>query len=116
MRVMVRDLDQGDAGTMRAGEMVRDLIEPALTRGEEVTLDFVGVRYCNAAFLNAAVGRLIESDVQERLPALLRYENMKPLWKGALESVIGWAERRRKYPAGAAAVDDYWLEYFAEEM
>lgn len=106
MRVMVSEIDRGHASTPQAGARLHELIEPALGRGEQVVLDFDGVRHCDAPFLGASVGRLIEEDKEERLPPLLRYENLQPLWQGTLESVTSWAVRRRRNPAAAAAMDE----------
>jgi hypothetical protein len=105
MRVRVSDSVGVYASTAQAGQKVLGLIEPALERGEEVVLDFDGVRDCAALFFSASVGVLIEQDSQGRVAPLLRYENLTPLWRGTLESVIEYAARRREDPRWAAALD-----------
>src|SRR4051794_23410319 len=104
-RVKVSDVVGNQASTHQAGQRLHDLIEPALARGEPVELDFAGVRHFSALFFNASIGALIEGDGQDRLPPLLRYENLPPLARGALESVVEYAVRRRTDPRWAAAMD-----------
>jgi hypothetical protein len=65
MRVLVREIDEGHASTPQAGLHLYALIEPVLARGEEVILDFEGVKHCSTAFFTASVAILIEADEGE---------------------------------------------------
>lgn len=112
MRVKVSEIDNGHAYTPQAGMRLRELIDPALGRGEEVVLDFEGVKHFSAAFFCASIGALVEADEARRLPALLHYENLLPLGQSTLESAIDFATRRRESPAGAAAWDAAYKKLF----
>src|SRR4051794_13864243 len=103
MRVKVSEIDGIHAYTPQAGIRLRELIEPALAVGEEVTLDFEGVKHYSAAFFCASIGALIEADKAGRTPQLLRYENLLPRGQSALESATDFAIRRRDNPKWAAA-------------
>jgi len=102
---MVKEIDGGHASTGAAGQRLYQLIKPALARGEEVILDFEGVKHCGVHFFGASVGVLIEIDKVDRVPELLRCENAKPDWQEDLERATDFAVRRRDNPAGAAAWD-----------
>jgi hypothetical protein len=115
MRVKVREIDNGHASTPQAGLRLYALIEPVLARGEPVILDFEGVKHCSTAFFSASVGILIEADREDRLPELLRYENLAPRCQPALELASDFAVRCRQSPAGAAAVDEFVRQYFARD-
>src|SRR3954454_13171626 len=101
MRVKVKEIDGGFASTPQAGEKLYALIAPVLARGEEVTLDFEGVKHCSVPFFNASIGVLIEADAEGRLPALLHYENLPPLGQGIVDDVTEYAIRRRENPRWA---------------
>src|ERR1700676_1393738 len=106
MRVKVRDdVDGIHASTLQAGVKLHDLIEPALARGEEVVLDFEGVKYFAPMFFNCAIGTFIERDAENRLFESLRFENLSALGQLSLDHVIEYATRRRENPRGAGARD-----------
>ena len=115
MRVKVSDIDGFQASTPQAGERLYALIAPVLARGEEVFLDFEGVKHCSVPFFNASIGVLIEADAEERLPALLRYENLSPLGQGIVESVTEYATRRRENPRWAAGMDEAVRKWSARD-
>jgi hypothetical protein len=112
---MVRELNNGHASTGETGWRLYQLIEPVLARGEEVVLDFAGVKHVAAPFLSSSVGVLIEADKEDRLPKLLRYENLPPERQGTLDVVIDYGVRRRENPRGAAAMDEAVRQYFANK-
>jgi hypothetical protein len=97
MRVKVKEIDGGFASTPQAGERLYALIAPVLEKGEEVILDFEGVRDTAVPFFIASIGPLIEADREERLPKLLRYENLNltPFGRSDVESVTEFAVRCR---------------------
>jgi hypothetical protein len=95
MRVKVSEIDNGFASTWEAGERLHAMIAPALARGEEVVLDFEGVRGYSVPFFATSIEPFIEADLEGRLPKLLRYENIPPHALGAIESVTEFAIRCR---------------------
>ena len=78
MRVVVREIVNGREKNSVEAQKLHDLISPILSRGEEVELDFAGVRYIFVPFLNIAFGQLLKDHPLERVKALLRIENMHP--------------------------------------
>ena len=98
MRVKVMEIDGGFASTWEAGERLYALIAPALARGEEVILDFEGVRGFSVPFFAASIEVLIDADKEERLPALLRYENISAVGQSTVDSVSEFATRCRDNP------------------
>jgi hypothetical protein len=106
MRVhLFSQIDGVHASTSQAGQKLYELIEPAVSRGEEVVLDFDGVKYFAPGFFNWAVGRFIEKDFDGKLSRLIRYENLPPLGESSLESVVEYATLRRENPRWAAAME-----------
>jgi hypothetical protein len=103
MRVRILDVDPNQvAATPQSGEKLRALIEPALARGEEVELDFEGVRFYSPLFFFSSVGLLIERDPTNRVAGLLRYSNLSERGQMDLGSAIDFAIRRRDNPGMAA--------------
>lgn len=100
MRVKVSglDIDASSAYTFEAAQKLYALIEPVLARGEPVELDFEGVEHFSAVFFNYSIGWLVEKDTANRLPELLRVENLHPLGQTALDSVTENAIRCRENP------------------
>jgi hypothetical protein len=106
MRVKVSDeIDGIHAFTLDAGLKLHDLIEPAIARGEEVVLDFEGVKHFTPLFMYYAIGRFIERDADGSLSRLFRYENLEPLGQDTLDDVVEYSIRRREDPRWAAAMD-----------
>jgi hypothetical protein len=115
MRVKVNDIEGATYGATVAAERLRDMIAPALARGEEVVLDFEGVQYPTSSFFGDAFEELIRADVEDRLPKLLRFENLPPVWQGAYDDVRLWAVRWRENPKAAAAAAAFLEKYFARD-
>jgi hypothetical protein len=105
MRVKVRDLIGEMVVMWEEGERIHELIAPVLERGERVVLDFDGVKAFNSGFFAGAIGRLIERDVEDRLPALLRYENLPYKGQLCVDQVVAHWTRRREIPGWGAAWD-----------
>ena len=101
MRVQVSDIDGIHASTPQAGERLLALIAPLLTAGEPVELDFEGVRHFSVPFFCASIFVLVKEDTANRLPGLLRYENLQPQGQSALDSTIDYAIRCRDNPRWA---------------
>src|SRR3954463_15753646 len=105
MRVKVSDLAGECPCIGEEGERAHELIAPVLERGEPVVLDFSGVKDVGGAFFAGAIGRLVERDAANRLPELLRYENLSPRGRGVLDAIIDHWTRRREVPGWGAAWD-----------
>jgi hypothetical protein len=116
MRVKVIEMiDDGCASTSEAGVRLYRLIEPVLARGEEVVVDFDGVKHCAAVFFSASLASFVRHDEGPRLPPLLRYENLDPQWQPALQLAIDVAARRRDDPRWAAAYAEAARKVFGSE-
>lgn len=98
MRVKVFDLCGIQAACFEHGQQLHDLIEPAIARGEEVVLDFEGVRWFNSGFFAMALGPLIVKDTTNRLGDLLRYENLAEMGRLARDGAVNHWTRRRDVP------------------
>src|SRR4051812_17139332 len=98
MRVNVSELAGELPCIWEDGERVHEVIAPVLERGEAVVLDFNGVKDVGGAFFAGAIGRLVERDAANRLPELLRYENLSPRDRGVLDAIIAHWTRRREIP------------------
>lgn len=109
MYVRVSDIDTPGLGASpEAGMKLKELIEPALARGEQVELDFEGLRFFAIGFFVFSIGKLVETDTADRVPALLRYLNLNEAGQSYVKSAVEFAIRRRDNPrwaagAGAAA-------------
>jgi hypothetical protein len=115
MRVKVTDVEGGVWATMQAGERLRELIAPALARGEEVELDFEGVRHYSAAFFADVFHELIRADVEDRLPQLVRFENLPQHGQDAFDAMRLWAVRWRENPKAAAAAAEVAMKFFERD-
>lgn len=115
MRVKVSEIDNFQATTPQAGLKLYTLIEPALAGGEPVELDFDGVRHFSTAFFGSSIGILVEADIENRLPALLHYENLPPLGQTALHLATEYATRRRENPRWGTALDESMRKSFERE-
>ncbi len=105
MRVMVKEIEGGQAATMQAGQQVFDLVAPAIERGEPVVLDFDGVWFNAGMFFHCSIGWLMEKFPDDSVARLVSYENLPPRAQGNLEWAIEKALWRRANPEQAAAMD-----------
>jgi hypothetical protein len=101
MRVKVNDIAGIHASTPEAGERLLALLQPLLARGEPVELDFAGVLHFSVPFFVASIFVLVKEDTENRLSGLLRYENLLPQGRSALDSTIDYAVRCRQDPRWA---------------
>lgn len=62
--------------TSEEGEPIYKLIFDALTKKEDVTLDFKGVTFLTTAFLNVMIGALYEHYKSEDLQKMLHIQNI----------------------------------------
>lgn len=61
--------------TSEEGFPIYEAISSGLARGEEVTLNFEGVKFLTTAFLNAAIGALYKDYTSEQLQTSLHLKN-----------------------------------------
>ena len=115
MRVKVNDIEGATFAGMEAGQRLREMIAPALARGEEVVLDFEGIQYYSPAFFADVFHDLIRADVEDRLPQLVRFENLPPHGQGAFDDMRLWAVRWRENPKAAAAAAEVAAKFFARD-
>jgi hypothetical protein len=115
MRVVVREviIDRGKESV--EAQKIHDLISPILARGEEVELDFEGVRFISAPFLGAAIGQLLRDHPLERVKALLRVENLDALDRSLLEGVIEKSHRYHTEPRYREAMDRFFASMFEDQ-
>ena len=103
MRVKVSEIDAVYPLPWEAGDHLRALVAPALSRGEEIILDFEGVTNFSAVFFTSSVFLLVKDDPERRVPDLLRCENILPHGQGAFESALEYGVRCRDNPRLAEA-------------
>jgi hypothetical protein len=78
-------------------------------------LDFEGVRYLDAPFLNAAVGQLLKDHPLERVKALLRVQNLDELYHHLLDLVIEKSHRYYTEPRYREAMDRSLARMFEDQ-
>ncbi len=101
MRVKVSEIVGNQASTPEAGQRLLALIGPAFATGEPVELDFEGVQQFSVPFFCASIFVLVREDAANRLPGLLRCENLLPQGQSALDSTLDYAIRCRDNPRWA---------------
>jgi hypothetical protein len=115
MRIVVREVTDERRDMFEEGQKLHDLISPILARGEEVELDFEGIRYVEVHFLNVAVGQLLKDHPLERVRSLLHFQNMNPLARDTVEIVIEKSSRYYTEPKYREAVDRALARMFEDQ-
>lgn len=105
MHVIVRESVGENAITREDGARIYGVIYPSLRGGNEVRLDFYGVKVFASPFLNVAIGQLLKDLAPEDLNRLLRIEHMTPAGKSTLRVVMDTAKGHYANSARAEAVD-----------
>lgn len=106
MRVSVHKLT-GDNAVLRAkGQELYDKIRPALCAGEDVELDFDGVKVFSSPFLNVSIGQLLRDLTPNTLNRFLHFENMTPAGLNALRVVISSAKEYYSDEQLARTIDE----------
>jgi hypothetical protein len=115
MRIVVHEI-VGDRGKIDVEwQNLHDLISPILARGEEVELDFQGVRYFDVQFLSVAIGQLLRDHALDRVKALLHVANLDDLHRRMLEGVITHASRYYTEPRYREAIDRSLARMFEDQ-
>ena len=115
MRVVVLEIVNGREKHSVEAQKLHDLIVPVLARGEEVELDFEGVRFISAPFLTISIGQLLKDHPLGRLKSLLRVEHLHPVYADLLESVIERSSRYYTEPRYREAVDRSLAKMFEDQ-
>jgi hypothetical protein len=115
MRIIVREVINELGSSFDEGQKVHDLISPALARGEEVEVDFGGIRFIDVPLLNVAIGQLLRDHPKERVQALLRVENLHPVDHDLLELVIEKSSRYFTEPRYREAMDRFLAKMFEDQ-
>lgn len=95
----------------RDGQGIYDRLQPALAKGEMVTLVFSGSEIFASPFFNAAVGQLLKDYQPDNLNRLVRFENLNARGQAILRRVIAnakdyYGDRERRRAMDAALGDE----------
>ncbi len=88
------------------GYALFDRIEPLLSRGESVTLDFEGCRFFATPFFNRAIGRLYGRFAWADVERFVNYVNLSEFGRIARDDSIENAKRKFASPDSRAAVEE----------
>ncbi len=88
MRLVVQEIAGENAITRDTGRALYNRIHPALLAGEEVELDFSGVRVFASPFFNTAIGLLYQDMTPEQLTEHLKLQHLTLAGKSTLRVVI----------------------------
>lgn len=86
------------------GDKIYHLVESSLDKGQSVTLNFEGVEMIISAFLNAAVGKLLQKYSYNFLKEHLWFTNLRESDRDLLERVI---ENAQSYFANPKRMDKF---------
>ena len=89
-----------------AGQAIYEIIHPALQEGQEVRLDFSGVKVFSSPFLNAAIGQLVRDVATDHLNRQLKVENMTSAGRVTLRVVIETAKDYYADDGAKQAIDE----------
>jgi len=116
MRIVVREVIKEPGDPFEEGQKVRDLVSPALARGEEVEVDLEGLRFLlDPLFVNAAIGQLLRDHPVERVKTLLRAQNLNHLDRDLLETVVEKSHRYFTEPRYREAADRSIARMFEDQ-
>jgi hypothetical protein len=93
MLCKVQTLTGESAITPEDGQKVFDAINPELTAGRPVDLDFAGVGVFASPFFNSAIGQLLKSVKPDDLDRLLKIENLSAAGRDVQRRTIENAKR-----------------------
>lgn len=115
MQVAVHEYVGENAITRDAGRPLYELIRPALLNGEQVCLDFEGVKVYASPFLNAAIGQLYRDLTSDDLNRRLRLVHMTRAGRDTLKVVIKTAKAAYADGANGQAAQDAVAEELIAE-
>lgn len=88
IEINVFELTGANAISMQSGDKLYRAMQPKLTEGEDVRLDFSKVSLFASPFFNASVGLLLKDIPIERLQQKLSFININEVGKELLNHVI----------------------------
>jgi hypothetical protein len=115
MRIVVHEIIKEPGDPFEEGQKVHDQISPILARGEEVEVDFEGVRFLCAPFFNASIGQLLKDHPLERVKTTLKVQNLNQLDRDTLELVIEKSHRYYTDPRYRDAADRSLAQMFEDQ-
>lgn len=65
-------------------------VDPSVSRGEELVIDFEGVTLTTQSFVHAMISQPLRAHGEASL-ALLRFQNCSPLVRGLIETVVQYS-------------------------
>lgn len=77
--------DKGEAREIRIAKLL-----PALDRGEEVVLDFTGIRYATQSYVHALIGEALNKH-RERALEHIEFRNCSPQVRSLIEFVVDYS-------------------------
>lgn len=110
MKIDVHKIIGENCITLEDGQKVYDLINPELSAGRTVELDFTNVTVFASPFFNSAIGRLLKDIKPDDLNRLLKIINLVPAGLTVLKRVI---ENSKEYYSNGAvrkALDEVLLD------
>lgn len=88
------DIPAGSSGFQEDKELARHLRQdellPALSRGENVTLDFAAVGYATQSFIHALVGGALQQYGESVLDRIA-FQNCSPQLRNVIELVVNYS-------------------------
>jgi hypothetical protein len=105
MSIKVFDLSGEYAITTEDGEKLFGQLADAITRSDQIELDFTSVRVFASPFFNAAVGRLLKDRSPQDLLNLIKITNLNTVGETVLTHVIQNSEQYYRNPAARKALD-----------
>lgn len=88
------ELDSGVKGFAEnkdyASQIRREILIPALDRGEEVVIDFAAVRYATQSFIHALIGEALNK-YQESFLDKVEFKNCSPQLQSVIELVVDYS-------------------------
>jgi len=97
--ICIRDLvGSGHCISPDGSQIVFDSIRSALSRGNKVRISFENIESLSASFLDAAIGRLCNEEIEGNIDEMLLFENISPGRKLIVEETIREAKEYYKDP------------------
>lgn len=73
-----------------AGSLRREILLPALDRGDEVLIDFAAIRYATQSFVHALIGEALNKYGEEFLDRV-EFKNCSPQLQSVIELVVDYS-------------------------
>ena len=114
MKVMIKDIIGISCITAEDGDKVYQMVYKQLKKGDEIILNFRDVKYFNAVFFNAAIGKLLKDFTDLQLKRLLHIKNITDETQSLIELVVKNSTKYYDNPDYQKIVDEvikHLMEY-----